>query len=486
VILGRSPVMRAARYFLAHTPGLVRHGSKPSREIARADQAAESIRAHLRSYADAVSYPPNRVFLGGLHPDGLAGMKRPWFQIKETGDRKQPLGEIMPEEEFYGVLKICDAFDIVWLEEEFVGHVRGSLSAHPLPGEPDLEKLGGGKPYSTIDAKVAERGALPLRLRDGKLVGCVIPGEREDPSLSAAVLLENLACKASATMALRKLLQDAALEPAAIEYILNGGEEAVGDRYQRGGGNLAKAVGEMCGCSEATGVDVKGFCCGPNHALLLAGSLVGAGVFRNVVVIGGGSLAKLGMKFQGHVKCGQPILEDVLAAVAICVSADDGRHPVLRLDSIGSHRIGAGSSQQAILECLVSEPLQRLGLKFADVDKYATELHNPELTEPSGSGNVPLTNYKLIGALAAFKKEISTAGIPAFVEKHGLPGYAPTQGHIASAIPFVGHALSDMMSGKIGRAMFLAKGSLFLGRMTQMSDGLSFIVERNPAWIDGR
>jgi hypothetical protein len=29
------------------------------------------------------------------------------------------------------------------------------------------------------------------------------------------------------------------------------------------------------------------------------------------------------------------------------------------------------------------------------------------------------------------------------------------------------------------RVMFLAKGSLFLGRMTQMADGMSFILERN-------
>jgi len=27
--------------------------------------------------------------------------------------------------------------------------------------------------------------------------------------------------------------------------------------------------------------------------------------------------------------------------------------------------------------------------------------------------------------------------------------------------------------------MFLAKGSLFLGRMTQLSDGISFLLERN-------
>jgi len=36
-----------------------------------------------------------------------------------------------------------------------------------------------------------------------------------------------------------------------------------------------------------------------------------------------------------------------------------------------------------------------------------------------------------------------------------------------------------MEAGKIGSAMFVAKGSLFLGRMSQLSDGLSFLIERN-------
>jgi betaine reductase len=58
-----------------------------------------------------------------------------------------------------------------------------------------------------------------------------------------------------------------------------------------------------------------------------------------------------------------------------------------------------------------------------------------------------------------------------------MPGFSPTQGHIASAIPFLGHALDRMTGGRMRRAMFLAKGSLFLGRMTQLADGLSFIVE---------
>jgi betaine reductase len=58
-----------------------------------------------------------------------------------------------------------------------------------------------------------------------------------------------------------------------------------------------------------------------------------------------------------------------------------------------------------------------------------------------------------------------------------MPGFSPTQGHIASAIPFLPHAIDGITKGDLKRVMFLAKGSLFLGRMTQLSDGLSFIIE---------
>lgn len=474
-------MIRAVRYFLAHTPGLVRYGSKPSREIARDPTVCQRILSYLRSYEAALAYPPNQVFLGALYPDDLQDVKRPWFLSGGDGLRRLPHGEMMPEGEFYGLLKICDAFDLIWLEADFLKTLHLALASHPLLNKRDLDLLGPGKAYSAIEAQVARgEGTLPLYLRDGQLIGCMNQGQKEDPSLSADILMENLACKATAMMALRTLLGDSRVEVASVEYIINSGEEAVGDRYQRGGGNLAKAVGEVCGCTAATGVDVKGFCCGPNHALVLAGSLVCAGVFREVVVVGGCSLAKLGMKFQGHLSHEQPILEDVLAGVAIHISTDDGKHPILRLDSVGRHQIGAGSAQQAIFEALICEPLERLGLRFKDIDKYATELHNPEVTEPSGSGNVPLLNYRLISALAVIKKEITANEVPAFIERHGMPGFSPTQGHIASAIPFLGHAVDGMLSGSMERAMFLAKGSLFLGRMTQMSDGISFILEQNP------
>ena len=257
------------------------------------------------------------------------------------------------------------------------------------------------------------------------------------------------------------------------------GEEAIGDRYQRGGGNLAKAVAERCGLLDATGSDVKAFCCGPNHALAIAGGLVQAGVFHQILVVGGCSLAKLGMKALGHLARDMPVLEDVLAGFAIHIGPDDGASPRLRTDALGRHSVRAKSSQQAIIEALVVEPLGRLGMRLSDVDKYATELHNPEVTEPAGSGNVPMTNYRMIAALAVQRGEIAPGEIPAWIAAHGMPGFAPTQGHVASAVPYLGHALDAMRRGTLRNALFMAKGSLFLGRMTQMADGLSFLLERN-------
>jgi len=97
---------------------------------------------------------------------------------------------------------------------------------------------------------------------------------------------------------------------------------------------------------------------------------------------------------------GVPILEDVLAGMAIVVGVAEGDGPVMRMDAVGRHRIASGSSQQALLEDIVARPLERLGLGFLDVDRYATELHNPEITEPAGSGDVPARNYRMLGGLA--------------------------------------------------------------------------------------
>jgi glycine/sarcosine/betaine reductase complex component C subunit beta len=267
------------------------------------------------------------------------------------------------------------------------------------------------------------------------------------------------------------------VSPTEIEFVIGCGEEAVGDRYQRGGGNMAKAIAEQTGCTAAAGQDVKAFCAGPLHAMLVGSSLVASGVFRFVMVVAGGSLAKLGMKFAGSAKSGAPILEDSLAGLAFLLGPAGHSAPVVRLDSLGRHPVSAGSAQQALLTSLVAQPLEALGMKMTDVDRFATELHNPEITELAGAGNVPSRNYQMLGALAVLRGELERENIGLFERERGMPGFAPTQGHVASAIPWLPHALARMGSGELENTMLIAKGSLFLGRMTELADGLSLLLE---------
>lgn len=475
------PVIKACSHVLIHVPGFVRYGSKPSREIDDdMKPVLSALEAHLRSFEEAVEYPPNQVFIGNLHPDRLNGIEQPWYRHPVKGaSRYGAYGEIMPEEEFLGLMKLADDFDLMGIEKEAAPPLKRSLHAHPFWAESDLGKLDGGVEMASIRDKIENHGSLPL-YHGGRIVGCMHRHHEKDDALKAQVLMENLLAKASGALALRHLLKKADVQPGEIDLLLSCSEEAVGDRYNRGGGGLAKAIGEMCGCSSATGCDIKAFCVGPLYALIHAVGLVTSGLFSKVVVVGGGSLAKLGMKFRGHLAKEMPILEDVLGGLAFLITADDGESPLVRLDSIGKDDIGSGSSQQSIMESLVLKPLDRMGKKITQVDKYAVELQNPEVTVPAGSGNVPLTNYRMIAALAVLRMEIQREEIDRFVLKHGMPGFSPTQGHIPAAVSFLGHAIDAMKGGEMKNAMFVARGSLFLGRMTQLSDGLSFLIERNP------
>ena len=41
-----------------------------------------------------------------------------------------------------------------------------------------------------------------------------------------------------------------------------------------------------------------------------------------------------------------------------------------------------------------------------DIDKFAVELHNPDITEPNGNGNVPRNNYRTIAGMAVLRGEM--------------------------------------------------------------------------------
>jgi len=476
-----NPVVSATSQVLGHAAGLARYGSKPRRELDKDPGVERAFLAALRSFDDAVAYPPHQAWIGAVHPRDLPA--RPWTDASMattsgSSGRVGPAGELWPEEELLALLAAVDQFDLITLSDNAADRAATALAAHPLAKRLDLDGI--AKARGDAEAVAAEPGALGLHVGAGRLAGAIRGAQDDDESLSSHVLLENLAGKLTATLALLHMLETSQIEPTSIEYVLSCGEEAIGDRYQRGGGNLAKAVAEAAGLTEASGADVKNFCAAPVPALVIASSLVAAGVFRRVAVVAGGSLAKLGMKFQGHLKNDLPVLEDMLGGAAALVEADDGRSPVVRLDAVGRHKVSAGGSTAQVMEALATEPLTRVGLGMTDVDDFATELHNPEITEPQGSGNVPERNYKTMAALAVRRGEIAREDIPAFVAERGMPGFAPTQGHLASALCYLPHALDRLTAGDANRVSLVAKGSLFLGRMTELSDGMSLLLERNP------
>ncbi len=397
--------IQAATFVLQHVPDLVRYGSKPAREAER----FAKVSSLLRSFPEAVAYPPNQVFIGNCRPEALWDTARPWWRHDDGSSAGGPFGEIMDERRFYELMAAVDLFELVRLGEE--------------PDEAN--------------------GDLPL-YADGRVVGAFARGHEEDQALSAHVLLENLACKAGGVHALRFLLSANDIDPASIQYAIGAGEEAVGDRYNRGGGAMAKAIAETCGLVNANGSDVKAFCTSPVHAIVMAGALVESGVYDRVVVVAGGSLAKLGMKFKGSEDHGVPVLEDELAGMAVLVGAAEAGAPVVRLDSVGQHRTGCDSSQQSLLREVVLRPLERLGKRVDAIDVYSTELHNPEITEPAGGYDVPLRNYRLLGALAVMDGQLERSR-----DRRVLPTSWPSRVFTHAGTHRLGRAVASARLGAI-------------------------------------
>lgn len=478
-------VLKGAAYALIQGNDIALHQGSTAEGERHANPDSAFLRElpqHFRSFAQAVAYPPNQAYIGNLHPRALLDIPRPWYEhgLAAAGTEGK-YGMIIPEELLYGLMKAVDTFDLVLLTEDFLPPIKQRLLELPgVGGWKCLEKLDKNPADAASIAKaIAEQGAEPLYF-EGQLVGCVKRAHEFDAALTGHVLFENLAAKATAAFALQQLLNQGGLTAAEVDYIIECSEEACGDMNQRGGGNFAKAVGEICGCVNATGADTRSFCAGPAHALVEAAALVKSGVYRQVVVVAGGATAKLGMNSRDHVKKGLPMLEDMLGAFAVQIGTDDHVSPLFRTDIVGRHKIGSGASPQAVMEAIVAAPLDEAGLKIGDIDLFSPELQNPEITEPAGAGDVPGANYKMIAALGVMRGEFERSELPQVVQRIGMPGFAPTQGHIPSGVPFLAHCREMMLKGGIRRAMIIGKGSLFLGRLTNLFDGVSFVLEANP------
>ncbi|WP_297285067.1 glycine/sarcosine/betaine reductase complex component C subunit beta [uncultured Brachyspira sp.] len=491
-------VLKAAAYSLVHAPDMViNNGTTQTveREVNPNSDYLKNIKKHLRPFEDVVNYAPNQTYIGNLHPEELKKLASQvseevkkaggsWIGVPCKGERSGKFGEIFAEDEFIFMMKISDTFELVYLEAEFEKKMRDAYVAAESKYKTeeeikkDLAQVKCETKIEDIEKLMKEEHAEGLYFNE-KLVGCVKRAHDVDINLSAHVIFENLAVKASGIMALKELIRKKNVDPKSIDLVIECSEEACGDMNQRGGGNFAKSVAEIAGIPNATGFDIRGFCAAPSHALVTAASLVKAGSYKNVVIVAGGATAKLGMNGKSHVTKNLPIIEDILGAFAVLISENDGVHPVIRTDMLGKHTVATGSAPQAVMNSLVVNPLEKANLKVTDIDKYTVEMQNPDVTKPAGAGDVPEANYKMIAAIGVKKGDIERSQLAEFVEKHGMSGWAPTQGHIPSGVPYLGYAIEDIMAGKINRIMLIGKGSLFLGRMTNLFDGISVIIEKN-------
>jgi glycine/sarcosine/betaine reductase complex component C subunit beta len=125
------PVIKGVAYSLFHSPDILFHNGS-TQVTERAKNAASEYLAklpdHLRGFDAALAYAPNQAYIGNIALDELRGLPRPWYDNPAARRvRFGPYGEIMPEEEFYGLMKIADSFDLVLLESEFLAEVRARL-----------------------------------------------------------------------------------------------------------------------------------------------------------------------------------------------------------------------------------------------------------------------------------------------------------------------------------------------------------------------
>ena len=476
-------VIRGTGYVLAHAPDMVLHNgtTQTTERVVNPDsEYLKQIGDHMRTYEQVVNYAPNQVYIGNMTPDQLADIPEPSHETPVEGSRYGKWGEILPQDEFILLMQICDVFELVLLEKGFAASAKEHLIANSIVTEGMKARIHEGYDIADIEHQVNEEGAEGIYC-DGKLVGCVKRAHDIDANLSSHVMFENMVCKASGVLSLLHLIKSSGIDPNEVEYVVECSEEACGDMNQRGGGNFAKSCAEIAGLDNASGSDTRGFCAAPAHALVIAASLVRAGTYKNVVVVAGGCTAKLGMNGKDHVKKGLPIYEDMVGGFAILLSENDGVNPEINLDIVGRHTVGTGASPQAVINSLVAAPLEKAGLKITDIDKYSPEMQNPDITKPAGAGDVPLANYKMIAALAVKKGELTKADLAKFPVEHGMRGWAPTQGHIPSGVPYIGFCRDDILAGKIKRAQIIGKGSLFLVRMTNLFDGTSFVIQANTA-----
>ena len=232
-------VVAAAGQVLAHVPG---PGPPRVQARARAGQDKE-VRGQVPRRRCARSTtpsptPPTRPTWGRSTPVTCpSGPGRP----NGPGERRAPYGEIMPEDEFLGLLAAVDEFDLVTLSPEAADRAGNGAGKPPAGQEP------GPRPHREGDAATSRRwrpspAPCPSTYATATWPApCGAASSTTSPSPPTSCWRT---CPPRSRPASPCCTCSSAhgIDPASIDYVIGCGEEAIGDRYQRGGGNMAKAV----------------------------------------------------------------------------------------------------------------------------------------------------------------------------------------------------------------------------------------------------
>ena len=118
--------IKGSAYCLEHVPQLGLHyGNTPYTAGEGEKEYLQALPKHLQTYEQAKGYAPNMTYIGALPLEDLDAQPTPMYEnYNLEAPRFGKYGEIMPEDEFLGLLDICDVFDLIWLEKDFAASVR--------------------------------------------------------------------------------------------------------------------------------------------------------------------------------------------------------------------------------------------------------------------------------------------------------------------------------------------------------------------------
>ena len=95
----------------------------------------------------------------------------------------------------YGFMKLCDDFDLLTIDEPPTEQARAEFTGF----DHRTDRIEGVEP-AELRVIMGRSTGLPL-YNEGRMAGFIRTAHEQDASLSAYVLFENLACKATAVLA---------------------------------------------------------------------------------------------------------------------------------------------------------------------------------------------------------------------------------------------------------------------------------------------